>query len=361
MLNSYVLSGCFIGSAMVMVASPAIAKEALSPKEVASIAKSTVVQIAPTVNYPGSGVIIGSYKENGQNVYVVLTANHVVKYSDDEYKVITPVPLEGDRRRQKISISTEKDIQRLPGVDLAIVKFRSEHKFNTATLGDSDHTTEGAGVYVSGFPNPDQAITKRVFQFTSSLVSSRLDGDEVAGEEETAVDSGYAISYTAITRAGMSGGPVFDVAGRVVGIHGRGGREETAKRQASQQGNQESGPQIVPDKTGFNLAIPIQTFLRKLAPNAMYTLGMKFDKSEPGTTAQLFATRGGPRNSQEPPKTNIIEEESADAAVEVVKQSPRNNTPSRPTPTPFTPSRSVPIQPTPMENPPSNPSGSRLW
>ncbi|MGM3305008.1 S1 family peptidase [Anabaena sp. WFMT] len=360
MLNRYLLSGCFIGSAMVMVASPAIAKQALSPKEVASIAKSTVVQIAPTVNYPGSGVIVGSYKEDGKNVYVVLTANHVVQYSDDEYKVITPVPLEGDRRRQKISISTEKDIQRLPGVDLAIVKFRSEHKFNTATLGDSDHTTEGAGVYVSGFPNPDQAIRRRVFQFTSSLVSSRLDGDTVAGEEDTAVDNGYAISYTATTRTGMSGGPVFDVAGRVVGIHGRGGREEAPKLPVSQQGNQESGPQIVPDKTGFNLAIPIQTFLRKLAPNAIYTLGMKLDKSEPGT-AQLFATRGGSVDPKDPLKTNIIEEESLDEAVEVVNQSHRNNTPSRPTSTPITPSRSVPIQPTPIENPPSNPSGSNVW
>ncbi|MTJ54325.1 trypsin-like peptidase domain-containing protein [Anabaena sp. UHCC 0253] len=318
-----------------MVASPAFAREALSPKEVASIAKSTVVQIAPSMNYPGSGVITGSYKEGGQNVYVVLTANHVVQHSDDEYEVITPVPIEGDRRRQKISISTEKDIQRLPGVDLAIVKFRSQHKFNTATLGDSDHTVEGAGIYVSGFPNPDQAITRRVFQFTSSLVSSRLDGDAVVGEEEdNVVDNGYAISYTAITRAGMSGGPVFDVSGRVVGIHGRGGREETPQRPASQAGNQESGPQIVPDKTGFNLAIPIQTFMKTLTPNAIYTLGMKFDRSEPGT-AQLFATRGRPQ-------FNIEEEEPADAVVQVVNQSPKNSTPSRPAPTQRYPSSSPP-------------------
>ncbi len=349
MLNRYLLSGCFIGSAMVMVSTPAIAKPALSPMEVAQIAKSTVVQIAPVLNYPGSGVIIGSYKEDGQNVYVVLTANHVVEHSDDEYKVITPVPLEGDRRRQKISISTDKDIQRLPGVDLAIVKFRSQYKFNTATLGNSDHTVEGAGVYVSGFPNPGLAITRRVFQFTSSLVSSRLDGDAVAGEEDTAVDNGYAISYTANTRAGMSGGPVFDVSGRVVGIHGRGDREEISNQTASGQSNQESGSQISPNKTGFNLAVPIQTFLRRIAPNAIYQLGMRLDKSEPGTP-QLFATRG---NSKDPLNTNIIEEEPADAAVEVVNQ--------RRTPTQITSPRTVPSQTSPVQNTPSNPSGSRLW
>ncbi|MTJ13646.1 trypsin-like serine protease [Anabaena sp. UHCC 0187] len=354
-----------------MVASPAIAKQALSPREVASIAKSTVVQIVPKDNYPGSGVIVGSYKEDGTIVYVILTANHVVKYNNTEYQVITPVPLEGDRRRQKISISTDKDIQRLPGVDLAIVKFRSEDKFNTATLGDSDHTNEGSGVYVSGFPNPDLAIRKRVFQFTSSLVSGRLDGDTVVGEEDTAVDDGYAISYTAVTRAGMSGGPVFDVEGRVVGIHGRGGREldeidENSLQIASQGGSQETGSQSSPViktsseiKTGFNLAIPIKTFLKKLAPNSIYKLGMKFDKSEPGTVLAFNNTRGG--NPKDPLNTRITEEEPADAAVEVVNQSPKNSTPSRPAPTQVTPPRPLPTQPTPNQNTAPAPSGSRVW
>lgn len=379
MLNRYLLSGCLIGSTMAMVSSPAIAQQALSPRKVAKIAKSTVVQIAPTVNYPGSGVIIGSYKENGKNVYVVLTAKHVVEHKDDEYQVITPVPVKGDRRRQKIKISTQNDIQRLAGVDLAIVKFRSKHEFKTATLGNSDHTTEGSGIYVSGFPNPGQAIRRRIFQFTSSLVSSRLDGDVVAGEEDTVVvDNGYAISYTATTRAGMSGGPVFDVAGRVVGIHGRGDREETRKLPTSQKRTQESGPILVPNKTGFNLAIPSQTFFRKLKPSAIYVLGMNYDKSEPGET-QLYATRGGkPVDPRDPLGTNIIEEEPVDAVVEEVNESTQNRNPSlridsqirpegtpsrqpkRPTPpTPPTPPTQLKTIPSQNTNP--VPSGNRIW
>jgi serine protease Do len=47
----------------------------------------------------------------------------------------------------------------------------------------------------------------------------------------------------------MSGGPVFDAAGRVIGIHGRAA------------GNQEIG------KTGINLGIPIHLFIRQ-APQA---------------------------------------------------------------------------------------------
>ncbi|MBD2625238.1 trypsin-like peptidase domain-containing protein [Anabaena variabilis FACHB-164] len=301
-----------------MVASPAFAKQALIPTEVAKIAKSTLVLIKPTVNSPGSGVIIGRYKEGRQSVYVVLTANHVVQYDDDEYQVITPIPQEGRKQRQKIEISTTKDIQRLPGVDLAIVRFRSNRNFTVATLGDSNHTTEGAGIYVAGFPNKGLAIKVRAFQFTSSQVSSRLDiEDSIEGENETGVENGYALTYTAVTRAGMSGGPVFDVSGRVVGIHGRGDQDESSKQSA-----------VI--KTGFNLGIPIQTFL-KLVPNAVQQFGITLDTSEPGLFNNLIATRGG--SNRVPPTINIteedvIEEEGAESEVES-KQSD-NNTPSRP-------------------------------
>ncbi|MGK7877671.1 MAG: hypothetical protein AB4426_31530 [Xenococcaceae cyanobacterium] len=39
-------------------------------------------------------MIIGRYRQRGANVYVVLTAAHVVQYSDDKYKVVTPRPLD---------------------------------------------------------------------------------------------------------------------------------------------------------------------------------------------------------------------------------------------------------------------------
>ncbi|MEH2264124.1 S1 family peptidase [Nostoc sp.] len=360
MLNRYLLPGCIVGVAMVVLASPAIAKQALIPTDVANIAKSTVVRIEPTVNSPGSGVIIGRYKEGGTNVYVVLTATHVVQYDDDEYTVVTPLP-EGGRKRQKVAISTQKDIQKLPGVDLAIVRFRSDRTYETAALGDSKYTTEGAGVYIAGFPNPGAAIKKRVFQFTSSLVSSRLDESSVEGEQEaTDVENGYAIVYTSVTRVGMSGGPVFDVSGRLVGIHGKGDREEVSSRPASPGENQESGPQSITDKTGFNLGIPIQTFL-KLVPNAVQELGVKLDNSEPGLFSNLVALRGGSNNtSKVPPSTNISEED--DGTTEVIKEHSENSTPRPASIQPTSIPASIPAPAsTPTQNTAPSSSGSRAW
>jgi serine protease Do len=331
MFNRNLLPSFLIGTAIV-IASPAFARQALLPTDVAQIAKSTVVRIEPTINSPGSGVIIGRYQEGRNNVYVVLTANHVVQYKDDEYYIITPATnTRSGKRRLKIKISTEKDIQKLPGVDLSVVRFRSQNDFQTATLGDSQFTTEGAGIYVAGFPNPGAAIKQRVFQFTSSLVSSRLDGESV--EDETSpVENGYAISYTANTRAGMSGGPVFDVSGRVVGIHGQGDREEVAPRTESPEGNQESGaPRTAGDKTGFNLGIPIQTFLSKASGN-ITKFNLKIDNTEPGLFSTIVAQRG---NNRVPPPTNIEEKEEATAEEnkqEPASTAPQTVAPSKPSP-----------------------------
>lgn len=60
--------------------------------------------------------------------------------------------------------------------------------------------------------------------------------------------------YTNVTRAGMSGGPVFNDDGKVVGIHGLAeGREVVLP---GYQGDRS----VI--KAGFNLGIPINTFVR---------------------------------------------------------------------------------------------------
>lgn len=240
-------------------------------RDVGAIAKKTVVRIESTDGGFGSGVIIGRSEQGTKNIYTVLTAAHVVKTPDTNYKVVTPVPLNSPigRKRVTINLDAERNIKIIPNVDLAVISFESSYTFAIGTIGNSEYADEGSPVYVAGFPKPGKAITRIALQFTGGMVSSRLDESDSNPQER---NNGYDISYTNITRVGMSGGPVFDAAGRIVAIHGQGDRN-------NQIPGEETGRGIISDeKTGFNLGIPIQNFL-KFQPRASKIVGARVDKS----------------------------------------------------------------------------------
>jgi tetratricopeptide (TPR) repeat protein len=67
----------------------------------------------------------------------------------------------------------------------------------------------------------------------------------------------------------MSGGPVFDADGRVIGLHGQG---EFGFAQTS------SG-EVAPIKTGFNAAVPINTFIAKLGVAGINKSELKVDNT----------------------------------------------------------------------------------
>jgi hypothetical protein len=84
-------------------------------------------------------------------------------------------------------------------------------------------------VYISGWPDPEkEAISQRdgkpiCGKAKIARRQRRLAWGDVTGKISPAPENlGYSIFYTDNTRAGMSGGPVFDRNGRVVGTHGMG-------------------------------------------------------------------------------------------------------------------------------------------
>jgi tetratricopeptide (TPR) repeat protein len=107
---------------------------------------------------------------------------------------------------------------------------------------------EGADVFVGGFPAVFGKVgAARDFAFTTGMVVSRA----------SKAINGYGLIYDAKTITGNSGGPVFDIAGRVVAIHGL---ADTSARNKTETGA------VVTQKTGFNAGIPINTFLATNEP-----------------------------------------------------------------------------------------------
>lgn len=158
-----------------------------------TIAQQITVQVQGKSNQ-GSGVIISRQVEG----FYVLTNAHVVPKSIP-YQVITADGVSHRVIRRLI----------IPQLDLALLLFTSERNYRVATINDAPITT-GTEIYVAGWPRSGGSLRQPIFTSTKGKI--------------TATDSnlplGYSLSYSNLVRAGMSGGPILDAQGRVLGING---------------------------------------------------------------------------------------------------------------------------------------------
>jgi tetratricopeptide (TPR) repeat protein len=242
------LPAVLLGTAIATLIQPQAAYSALSAPEINKIAKGVTILIDG--QNPGSGVLI----QRQGNTYTVLTANHVVG-TPDQYEIITP-----DGQRYALNYST---VKKLPGIDLATLEFTSSQSYPLATFGNSVSVSEGTTIYVSGFPMRTAALTESIYTFTRG---------EVTANASRALADGYALVYSNPTLPGMSGGPVLDGEGKLIGIHGRADGQQEVRQTES-----------VYLKTGFNLGIPINTFI------SLNSSGSKVATTSPPATAQPTA------------------------------------------------------------------------
>ncbi len=215
---------------------------ALSPDRIYQIAKEITVLIDGCQS--GSGVIV---QRNG-NTYSVLTAKHVFQTEDKICLVITP-----DGARYPVE---PRKIQSIQGIDLAVVQFTSNKTYHVGELGNSEQATPGKTVYVAGAPSPTGPFTHRILLVTPG---------NIVGLQPP--EDGYTLIYSNSTRPGMSGGPVLDEDGRVIGIHGQGDRQDG-------------------DKTGLNLGIPIQAFLGSRLPGSIPSVSPNVTTEKTAPTPQ---------------------------------------------------------------------------
>tara|TARA_B100001250_G_scaffold400812_1_gene411835 strand:- start:390 stop:1952 length:1563 start_codon:yes stop_codon:yes gene_type:complete len=192
------------------------------PKE---LIKETTVSFHGNDAQGGSGVIVK--KEN--NTYSVLTAAHVVcnkntpvvdtdelevGTSDEEFhgvlKVICPPILKSQKRKSSYCSSHMADYYPWP-IDLAIVNFRSENKYQVAKRQGSIKRL-GRDVYVAGFPFSKGGLELFILESEGHVGIPPYSIDDTC--------KGYGIRYVAPTEKGMSGGGVWSKNGRLLGIHG---------------------------------------------------------------------------------------------------------------------------------------------
>jgi len=244
--NRYsVLGGTATIVAIVLTQPAAFATK--SPQEIAKLGNTLTVQVNPSpddkAKSSGSGFIIARQG----NTYTVLTCSHVLQGKPASIRTADG---------KSYSITSGQSLETSANeLDLALLTFTSSVNYPVSTLGNSEQTVVGAQIFVFGYPvnKLEQRVGEaRNFEFSPGYVTSR----------PSAVSGGYAMRYNAITQPGMSGGPVLDIDGRVVGIHGRG--ENDSASFVDNQGGQISSTNVgfrVATKTGFNAAIPVNTFL----------------------------------------------------------------------------------------------------
>ena len=208
---------------IIFLATLAKLADALTFAKIQKIASEVTVQIyAKDIRKPtesiavGSGVIIPSVE---QNTYYIVT-NKYVAYSGGDYVVKT---FDGYEHTIK-----SKDVINLSNSDLSWLKFTSSKNYNAVELGDSQDLQTGDSIYVGGWSFNDENIEFSRGKIKRTNMKNKPDG--------------YSISYGMPTENGMSGGPLLDTNGHLIGIHGR-------------------------DRLFYRLGIPINTFIENSGIN----------------------------------------------------------------------------------------------
>jgi S1-C subfamily serine protease len=181
------------------VTRPSRSSAPLSPAQLQQLAKKITVKISAK-EFLGSGTLL---QRKGQ-IYTVITNAHVLRAATPPYQIQTP-----DGRVYQATVLQAAEFS---GEDLAVLQFRSpDVVYTVAQIKNASSLRIGDEVFVGGFiSNLNNKNSNNQFNFTSGKVTLLLNKP---------LEQGYQIGYTNDVRKGMSGAPLLNKYGQVVGIN----------------------------------------------------------------------------------------------------------------------------------------------
>ncbi|MGL5063799.1 MAG: S1 family peptidase [Microcoleus sp.] len=231
----------------------------------------------------GSGIIV----DKQGSVYQVLTNAHVLRSADPPYQIQTP---EGKIHPAKLL----KTIN-FHGNDLGLLQFTSPDKYAVANFGNTSPLKVGDEVFASGFAFPVE--TSQITPATPILRNQKQEGNTAypvvqqqsssfvftAGKFslmlDKALEGGYQIGYTNQVDRGMSGGPLLNRRGELVGINGLHANPLWDAPDLYQDGSTPSPPlQQKIDRLSW--AVPIETFVQ-LVPQSVMPKSANTSRAQP--------------------------------------------------------------------------------
>jgi tetratricopeptide (TPR) repeat protein len=267
-----VLTACSTLALPEVVASPNYSQEERSKAqnltgvaaEIDKIAQQITVLINSRTHGNGSGAIVA--KEG--NHYFVLTANHVVNQPDD-YQIVAP-----DGQRYQLD---NKTVVQFEGADIALLQFTSSQSYQVATLANvQTKALENPLVFLSGFPGSKSGTPGDPTRRLSIGIAVEQTFLPLEVKEAASLTNGYELVYSNLSLAGMSGGPVLDSLGRVIGINAA----AEAEFEITDEG------QAVEVHLGYSLGVPIKTFLGQLSKANLKPQLLKVETAAPPATTK---------------------------------------------------------------------------